>query len=98
MPMKTKHLLFAFPLAAMGFASCSNEEMKPQAIMTGETIKTSLAINVPTEGYTTRQSADITQNNNNNFRGMQDLMLYSFHYRMSLLLLCHILRRILYSY
>lgn len=75
--MKTKHLLFAVPLAAMGLASCSNEEMKPQAIMTGETIKTSLAINVPTEGYTTRQSADITQNNNNNFRGMQDLMLYS---------------------
>lgn len=74
--MKTKHLLFAFPLAAMGFASCSNEEMKPHAIMTGETIKTSLAINVPTEGYTTRQSADITQNNNN-YRGMQDLVLFS---------------------
>lgn len=75
--MKSKHLLYAIPMLAMGFASCSNEEMKPQAIMTGETIKTSLAINVPTEGYTTRQSAEITQNNNNNFRGMQDLMLYS---------------------
>ena len=74
--MKSKHLLYAIPMLAMGFASCSNEEIKPQSIMTGETIKTSLAINVPLEGYTTRQTAQTTQNGSFTYRGMQDLYLF----------------------
>lgn len=73
--MKSKHLLYAIPMLAMGFASCSNEEIKPQSIMTGEAVKTSLAINVPTTQSFTRQSAEVTQNNNN-FRAMQGMVLY----------------------
>lgn len=73
--MKSKHLLYAIPMLAMGFASCSNEEIKPQSIMTGEAVKTSLAINVPTTQSFTRQSAEVTQNNGN-FREMQGMVLY----------------------
>ena len=73
--MKSKHLLYAIPMLAMGFASCSNEEIKPQSIMTGEAVKTSLAINVPTTQSFTRQSAEVTQNNGN-FRAMQGMVLY----------------------
>ena len=73
--MKSKHLLYAIPMLAMGIASCSNEEIKPQSIMTGEAVKTSLAINVPTTQSFTRQSAEVTQNNNN-FREMQGMVLY----------------------
>lgn len=74
--MKTKHLLFAVPVLAMGMVSCSNEDdVKPQNIITGESVKTSLAINVPVDKYTTRQSAETTQNNAN-FRGMSGMMLF----------------------
>ena len=74
--MKTKHLLFAVPVLAMGMVSCSNEDdVKPQNIITGESVKTSLAINVPTNQSFTRQSADVTQNNKN-FRSMSGMVLY----------------------
>lgn len=74
--MKTKHLLFAVPVLAMGMVSCSNEDdVKPQNIITGESVKTSLAINVPVDKYTTRQSAETTQNDGK-FREMSGMVLF----------------------
>lgn len=62
----------------MTFAACSSDDDKVENInptYDGKSVKTQFAINIPRAAQT-RQTADITQNNSN-FRGMQDIKLYS---------------------
>ena len=62
----------------MTFAACSSDDDKVENInptYDGKSVKTQFAINIPRAAQT-RQTADITQNNSN-FRGMTDILLYS---------------------
>lgn len=63
----------------MTFAACSSDDDKVQNInptYDGKSVKTQFAINIPRAAQQTRQTAEITQNSGN-FRGMQDIKLYS---------------------
>ncbi len=63
----------------MTFAACSSDDDKVENInptYDGKSVKTQFAINIPRAAQQTRQTAEITQNNSN-FRGMQDIKLYS---------------------
>ena len=63
---------------AMGFTACSSDDDTMENVnpsYDGKSVKTQFAINVPRAAQT-RQTADITQNSSN-FRGMEDILLYS---------------------
>lgn len=77
--MKIKHLLFALPVLAMGFVSCSNEEETIQ-YGNGEVVKTEFTIALNGNKVGTRQSQAIVQGQNTPvFRGIQDISLIPFH-------------------
>lgn len=79
--IKTFAQMSAIALAGtITFAACSSDDDKVQNInptYDGKSVKTQFAINIPRAAQQTRQTAEITQNNNNNFRGMTDILLYS---------------------
>ena len=62
------------------FTACSSEN-EPSAevnpTFNGSTVKTQFALNLPYAATGTRQSADVAQQNNN-FRGIQDMRLLPF--------------------
>lgn len=62
----------------MTFAACSSDDDKVENInptYDGKSVKTQFAINIPRAAQT-RQTAEITQNNSN-FRGIDNILLYS---------------------
>ena len=80
----TKYSLFSMALLAgmAAFTACSSDDnlAEETAPMTpaynGETVKTQFAINIPrAAGANKRMTASNTQNDNNNFLGMQDIKL-----------------------
>ena len=73
-------LMGAFVLTgALGFTACSSDDIadvEPNPTFDGESVKTQFAINIPYAKGGTRMS-DVTVQQNNNFRGMQDIYLVS---------------------
>lgn len=73
-------LMGAFVLTgALGFTACSSDDIadvEPNPTFDGESVKTQFAINIPYAKGGTRMSSGTVQQNNN-FRGMQDIYLVS---------------------
>ena len=73
-------LMGAFVLTgALGFTACSSDDIadiEPNPTFDGESVKTQFAINIPYVKGGTRMSSETVQQNNN-FRGMQDIYLVS---------------------
>lgn len=73
-------LMGAFVLTgALGFTACSSDDIadvEPNPTFDGESVKTQFAINIPYAKGGTRMSSETVQQNNN-FRGMQDIYLVS---------------------
>lgn len=73
-------LMGAFVLTgALGFTACSSDDIadvEPNPTFDGESVKTQFAINIPYAKGGTRMS-NVTVQQNNNFRGMQDIYLVS---------------------
>ncbi len=77
--MKSKHLLYAIPMLAIGIASCSDEDIKP-VIKPGEVVKTEFTIALNGKKFGTRQSQDVVQGQQPpTFRGIQDVYLIPFN-------------------
>lgn len=77
--MKSKHLLYAIPMLAIGIASCSDEDIKP-VIKPGEVVKTEFTIALNGKKFGTRQSQDVVQGQQTpTFRGIQDVYLIPFN-------------------
>lgn len=73
-------LMGAFVLTgALGFTACSSDDIadvEPNPTFDGESVKTQFAINIPYAKGGTRMGGETVQQNNN-FRGMQDIYLVS---------------------
>lgn len=73
-------LMGAFVLTgALGFTACSSDDIadvEPNPTFDGESVKTQFAINIPYAKDGTRMGGETVQQNNN-FRGMQDIYLVS---------------------
>lgn len=67
-------------LGMTSFSACSSDENVANTNPTfdGKSVKTQFAINIPRAASQTRMTAVNTQNNNNNFLGMEDVLLIPF--------------------